>query len=127
MGIEGRYTFIPQGKEARLFVVADGDIIRNEVLYSPNGTMKLPLGFDRYSKTTFGNKEFIVNLVNYMTDESGLIKLRSKEFRLRLLDKTVIRTSRVNWQLINTLLPLLLVIISGLILNYFRNRKFASR
>jgi ABC-2 type transport system permease protein len=125
MGIEGKYVFMPEGKEARLFVVADGDIIRNEVLYSQNGTMKLPLGFDRYSKTTFGNKDFIINLVNYMTDESGLIKLRSKEFRLRLLDKTKIRTSRLDWQLINTLVPLFFVIICGLILNYFRKRKFA--
>lgn len=127
MGIAGKYTFLPEGKEARLFIVANGDIIRNEVIYNANGAMKLPLGFDRYSKSTFGNKDFIVNLVNYMTDESGLIKLRSKEFRLRLLDKTKIRTSRYNWQLINTLIPLAMVIISGFILNYFRQRKFASR
>ena len=108
MGIAGKYAFIPEGKNARLFVVANGDIIRNEVIYNPNGAMKLPLGFDRYSKTTFGNKDFIVNLVNYMTDESGLIKFRSKEFSLRLLDKTKIRTSRYSWQLINTLIPLCL-------------------
>jgi ABC-2 type transport system permease protein len=127
MGINGKYTFLPEGINARLFIVADGDIIRNEVLYSAQGTMKLPLGFDRFSKTTFGNKDFIVNLVNYMTDESGLIKLRSKEFRLRLLDKPEIRTSRLKWQLINTLIPLFLVIICGFMLNYFRQRKFASK
>jgi ABC-2 type transport system permease protein len=127
MGIKGNYTFVPEGKYARLFAVADGDIIRNEVLYSSNGTMKLPLGFDRYSKTTFGNKDFIVNLINYMTDESGLIKLRSKEFRLRLLDKIKIRTSRLSWQLINTLFPLIIVILAGLIVSYFRKRKFALK
>jgi ABC-2 type transport system permease protein len=127
MGISGKYSYLPEGKAARLFVVADGDIIRNEVLYNPKGAMKLPLGFDRYSKTTFGNKDFIVNLVTYMTDESGLIKLRSKEFRLRLLDKTKIRTSRLSWQLVNTLIPLILVIICGLIINYSRHRKFASQ
>jgi ABC-2 type transport system permease protein len=127
MGIKGKYTFLPEGINARLFVVADGDIIRNEVLYSAQGTMKLPLGFDRFSKTTFGNKDFIINLVNYMTDDSGLIKLRSKEFRLRLLDKSEIRTSRLNWQLINTLIPLFLVIIYGFIVNYSRQRKFAFR
>ncbi len=127
MGIQGKYEFLPEGKAARLFVAADGDIIRNEVLYSSQGTMKLPLGFDRYSKTTFGNKDFIINLVNYMTDDSGLIKLRSKEFRLRLLDKPRIRTSRLSWQLVNTLIPLFLVVICGLILSFFRRRKFASK
>ena len=127
LGIQGKYEFLPEGKEARLFVAADGDIIRNEVLYNAQGAMKLPLGFDRYSKTTFGNKDFILNLVNYMTDNSGLIKLRSKEFRLRLLDKPRIRTSRLSWQLVNTLIPLFLVIGCGVILTFVRKRKFTSR
>lgn len=125
LGIKGSYTFIPQGKAAKILLVADGDIIRNEVLYRPDGVMKLPLGFDRYSKMTFGNKDFIINVINTMTDDAGLIRLRSKEFRLRLLDKTKLRTQRVTWQVVNTLLPLLLVALAGMFVNYRRHFKYS--
>ena len=85
-----------------------------------------PLGYDRYTQQTFGNCEFIMNVVNYMTDEMGLMELRSREFKLRLLNKELIsqKPQLLKWKLINTLLPLLLVMTTGLIIQLVRRRRY---
>jgi ABC-2 type transport system permease protein len=111
--------------QTKMIVVADGDLIANEVRITPKGTMITPLGYDKYSNQTFGNKEFIVNAIDYLTNESGLMTLRNKEFKLRMLDKARIRDERFTWQMINTLLPVLLVVIFGIIYNYARKKRYA--
>jgi ABC-2 type transport system permease protein len=126
LGIKGNYSYIENGKPASLLIVADGDIIRNEVRYTAQGPVIAAVGYDKYSKQTFGNKDFVLNAVNYLTDESGLIKLRNKEFKLRLLDKARIRDQRLKWQLINTLLPVLLVVFTGIFMTFVRSRKYSS-
>ena len=77
--------FITKSKKTQLIVVSDGDIIKNRV--SKNGDI-FPLGFDRFIKYTYpGNKKFIMNSIHYLCDDIGLTKLKSKELKLRLLDK----------------------------------------
>jgi ABC-2 type transport system permease protein len=125
LGITGSYEFIAKSRPASMLVVADGDIIRNDVRESARGPLISPVGLDRYSNQVFGNRDFIVNTLNYMTDASGLINLRSKEFKLRLLDKEKIRTERLKWQLINTALPVILIILSGLLLAFIQHRRYA--
>ena len=110
----------------KMIVVADGDLIANEVRMSAKGPMITPLGFDKYSKQTFGNKEFVVNAIDYLTNESGLMSLRAKEFKLRILDKARIRDERFKWQMINTILPVLLVIGFGIYYNSWRKKKYAK-
>lgn len=117
-------TFKAGSKPGKMIVVSDGDMIRNDIRNTPNGTMILPLGMDRFTREVFGNKEFIVNAMNYLTDQEGLIQLRSKEFKIRLLDKTKIQEHHLKWQLINTVLPVLVVIILGFFYNYLRKRKY---
>ena len=109
-----------------MIVVADGDLIANDVRMSPKGPMITALGFDKYSQQTFGNKEFVVNALDFLTNQSGLMTLRSKEFKLRLLDKTRIRDERFTWQMINTLLPVFLVIVFGIYYNSIRKKKYAK-
>ena len=111
-----------------IFVAGDGDLIRNDVQITAKGTIPMVLGYDKATRQTFGNKEFIMNVINYMTDDQGLIALRSREFKLRLLDKTKIRTAemKLKWKVINTALPVFMIIIFGFIFNYFRKRKFAK-
>ena len=107
-----------------MIVVSDGDIIRNDIQYS---TMKaFPLGYDKYTNRTFGNKNFILNCVNYLCDDSGLISVRSRELTLRLLDQKKLKNERLKWQLVNTVLPLLLVIVFGVIHNIRRKKKYSS-
>ena len=86
----------------------------------------MPLGLDRFTQQYFGNKDFIVNAVNYLTDQEGLIQLRTKEFKLRLLDRTKIREERLRWKIINTVVPVLVVIVCGIVYHFLRRRKYAN-
>jgi gliding-associated putative ABC transporter substrate-binding component GldG len=114
--IKGSYTFRDTSKLTSMLVVGDGDIIRNEDNY--------PLGFDRYTQRTFANKDFIVNAIHYMTGHNNLIRLRSRELSLRLLDKEKISRHRLFWVLLNTLGPSSLVIIAGIFFNLYRKKRY---
>lgn len=110
----------------KILVVSDGDMIKNDIRLTPKGTMIMPLGLDKYTQQYFGNKDFVVNAVNYLTDQEGLIQLRTKEFKMRLLDRNKIREERLKWQIINAVLPVLIVVICGIIYHYIRRRRFAN-
>ncbi len=118
-------SFMETSRPNKMLVVSDGDMIQNEIRLTPKGTLIMQLGMDKYTQQYFGNKDFIVNAVNYLTDQEGLIQLRTKEFKLRLLDRNRIRDERLKWQTINSVLPLLVVILSGIIYQYFRKRRYA--
>ena len=124
--IPSDWKLIPQGQPSSIFVLTDGDIVANEVIFEQGAYRAQPLGYDRYTQQTFGNSEFIMNVVNYMTDKTGLMELRSREFKLRLLNKELIsqKPQLLKWKLINTLLPLLLVITTGLIIQLVRRRRY---
>jgi gliding-associated putative ABC transporter substrate-binding component GldG len=107
-----------------MLVVADADLISNDVKPTPQGVFISPLGFDRYTQQTFGNKEFIVNTIQYMTGRAELINLRSRELEIRLLNKAKIKESRKRWVLINTLCPPLIVIVAGILYTWLRKRRF---
>ncbi len=115
---------IPESTETKMIVVSDGDLIRNDVISSPDGPMITPLGYDRYTSQTFGNKNFILNAINYLTDETGLIKLRGREFQLRLLDRKKIRDEELKWKLINVIAPFLIIVILGATVNIYRRRVY---
>lgn len=121
------WELIAQGETSSVFVLTDGDIAANEVQFEQGAYRAQPLGYDRYTQQTFGNREFIMNVVNYMTDDTGLMELRSREFKLRLLNKELItqKSQLLKWKLFNTLLPLLLVLISGLVIQIVRKRRYA--
>ena len=116
--------FTTNGTTTKMIVIGDGDIIRNDIQYSTN--QPLPLGFDKYTNQTYGNKNFILNCMNYLCDDSGLITVRNRELTLRLLNKKKIRIEKTKWQLINTVLPLLLIIVYGCIHFMVRKRKYAN-
>lgn len=109
-------------KPGAMIVVGDGDVIKNS--YSRTTGRMSPLGYDRYTGELFGNKDFILNCVNYLCDDSGLISVRSREVKLRLLDETQVKSTRTSIQIRNVLVPILLILISGLILSFLRKRKF---
>jgi ABC-2 type transport system permease protein len=109
-----------------MLVVSDADIIRNEIRPTPQGIQYMPLGFDRYSSQTYGNKEFIVNVVQYITGHTGLIVLRSRELSIRLLDRNKLKNEGRKWVLINIIIPPVLVIVAGLIYNWLRKRRYST-
>lgn len=116
--------FKENGVNTKMIVVSDGDIIRNDIDY--RSQKKLPLGYDKYTNQTYGNKNFILNCMNYLCDDSGLIGVRARELTLRLLDKKKLKNERLKWQLINTGVPLLLLLVFGVIYNIRRKRKYTS-
>ena len=111
---------LKRSKPTKMIVVADGDIVRNEV--TSQGKV-MPLGFDRYSGMTFaGNKEFLVNAVNYLCGDEGLMKLRGRQFKLRVLDQKKLTSHYTLWQVVNLSVPLLLVLLIFFAFRYVRKR-----
>jgi ABC-2 type transport system permease protein len=113
-----------ESKETKMIVVSDGDIIRNDVSRIGKTEAPYPLGQDKYTDQVFGNKDFLINCLNYLVDDNGIMELRSRELKLRLLDKTRVKQEKLKWQLINLVGPVLIVILSGLLYGFFRRRTF---
>ncbi|MBN2480600.1 MAG: gliding motility-associated ABC transporter substrate-binding protein GldG [Bacteroidales bacterium] len=110
-----------------MLVVSDGDIIRNDVRITAQGKEVFPLGLDRYTQVTFGNKEFIINAVHFLTGHEDLINLRSRELTLRMLDKSKISEEGLFWVLFNTVLPPAIIILAGLLYAWYRKHRFTTR
>jgi len=123
ISLDSTIGFRSQGDTTRMVVIGDADVIRNNVRKSDGAIA--PLGLDRYTGTVYGNKAFIMNCVDYLFDDSGLMNVRAKEFKLRLLDKTRLESELFKWQLINTIVPVLLVLIFAVIKFILRRKKYA--
>ncbi|HLG03208.1 MAG TPA: hypothetical protein VI731_06410, partial [Bacteroidia bacterium] len=112
-------------KPSKIIVVADGDVARNPV----NQGKPLPLGYDllnRLNQEFYANKTFLLNSVNYLCDDKGLLELRSREVTLRLLNRSEIKEHRLKWQLINTVGPIVFLAAFGFISIWTRNRKYVK-
>jgi ABC-2 type transport system permease protein len=114
-----------ESPETKQIIISDGDMIQNQVMESANGLRPFPLGYDRYTQKYFDNKKFILNAINYMLGDEIMIHLRNKEFKIRLLNKEEVKNKRVFWQILNTVIPILLIIFLGLILGFVKRRKYA--
>ncbi len=111
-----------ESEPTAMIVVADGDIIRNQI--DIKRKKPLPLGYDQFTNNTYANKEFIENCISYLVDGEGLIDIRSRELKIRLLDTTKIAQERVKWQVINTVVPIALIIALGFVMAFIRKRKY---
>jgi ABC-2 type transport system permease protein len=112
-----------------MIIISDGDFIANQT--NKERTQVYPLGYDKYASKAFNepvefaNKKFFLNCVDYLCDESNLIEVRSKKIELRLLDKAKVKAEKTKWQMINMVLPIVVLIIFGLINFLIRRRKYA--
>jgi gliding-associated putative ABC transporter substrate-binding component GldG len=124
-----RASFREQGQPTKVLVCTDGDLIQNDITIdkASGKPQPLPLGFDRYSRRTFANKEFVVNAIDYMLDEEGVISARAKEVILRPLDKVKLKEERLYWQTLNMGLPVLLLWIFGGVWFLARRRMYARQ
>lgn len=113
-----------KSKPAKLMVFADGSLMANKVNQEGDELRIQPLGYDQYSKQTFGNKEFLLNAVRYLADDSGIMQLRSRVYQLRLLDKVRLREERLFWQLLNLTVPILIVALLALVFWQIRVYRF---
>ncbi len=105
----------------KMVVISDGDIIKNQF----QDNRPLELGFDKMTNSFYGNKEFLLNTVNYLLDDSGLINIRTKEIAVPFLDPQKTALQRTKWQIVNLLLPLALLTIFWIAFTILRKRKYA--
>ena len=117
--------FVSKSKPTQMIVIADGDVIKSQVKPSQTGPVALPAGYDRFTGQQFGNRDLVLNAMNYLCDDSGLISVRSRELKLRMLDQTRVKAEELKWQLINTAVPVLLVILFGFAQFYYRKRRYS--
>lgn len=106
----------------KMLVIADGDIVENQLR---NGR-PLELGYDKWTNNYYGNKEFLVNSINYLLDDTGLINIRNKKVVIPLLDQQKIADQKTKWQLINIGLPVLLTLVFGFIFYFVRKKKYSG-
>jgi ABC-2 type transport system permease protein len=113
-------AFKESSVDNQMIVISDGDMIAND-------TMKgnaMPLGYDRFTRNTFGNKSFIQNCIDYLCDDSNLMQVRNKVFKLRLIDPNVLEKDNQVLKVVNAGAPVLLIVVFGLIKTYNRKRKY---
>ncbi|PTN09950.1 gliding motility-associated ABC transporter substrate-binding protein GldG [Mangrovibacterium marinum] len=115
---------LTKSKSARMIVLADGSLIANKVSRRNGQIRTQPLGYDEYSQQTFGNKAFLLNAVNYLCDNSGMMALRSRVFKIRSLDKVRLREEKTYWQVLNLAGPLVIILLFGLIFQLIRLKKY---
>jgi ABC-2 type transport system permease protein len=107
--------------DTKMIIIADGDVIKNDVVKN----QPQELGFDRWTGQSFGNKEFLLNAVNYLLSDGNLLNVRTKDINIAFLDAQKIEDRKTQWQLISIGLPLLILALFGLVFNYVRRRKYA--
>jgi ABC-2 type transport system permease protein len=115
--------FIAQSESTSVVVCSDGDLIRNEI----NNTTGMPydLGYDPYLQAEFANADFILNALSFLMDEDGVILSRNREITIRPLDKVRAENEKLKWQLINLVIPIILVILFGILRHYLRKKKYS--
>jgi gliding-associated putative ABC transporter substrate-binding component GldG len=109
-------------KEGKVLVAGDGDFVLN-------GTGRkgpLPMGMNPYTEYQFANRDFLLNAIDYMTDESGIMALRSRDYALRLLDPKKLEAYHAQLQWLNIGLPLVLLVLAGAFFSWLRKRRFTA-
>jgi len=113
--------FKETNKESKMIFISDGDVIKNQL---DKDGYPMELGFDKFTNNLYGNKEFLMNCVNYLLDDNGLINIRSKDVDLPLLDKEKVYENYTYAQIITIGLPLAILGLFGFLFTYLRKRKY---
>jgi gliding-associated putative ABC transporter substrate-binding component GldG len=108
----------------KMVVIADGDIALNAVTQQEG---PIPMGMNNYTKHQYANREFLLNTLEYLTDNSGILETRGKDYTLRLLDQKKVEGSQQFWQFLNIVAPILLIIFAVSLYQFLRAKKYASR
>ena len=114
-----------QSVETKMIVISDGDIIRNRYIASEGAV--LPVGYDYYTQTQYANKDLLLGAVNYLVGDDGLMASRSRVIKLRKLDVMKCREQRTAYQVVNVVLPVLLLAVAGGIIVLVRSRKYKKK
>jgi ABC-2 type transport system permease protein len=116
--------FLSKSKPTKMIFVSDGDMVKNQI---NEKNYPLPLGYDRFTDRAFGNLNFLLNAVNYLCDDEDVLQVRSKDFKMRLLDANRLIREKTFWQVLNVALPLAMVLLLGLVLLLIRRMRYHKR
>jgi len=116
--------FKNESSPTRMIVVADGDIIKNRV--DRRDGKPLPLGANQFDGYLYANKKFLMNCIDYLQNDEGIIKARSKDIKLRLIDTVKAKEEKTYWQIFNIGVPIIGLGLFGLLFNWIRRRRFAA-
>lgn len=118
-------SFTEKSPPTKQIVISDADFMKNK--YDPNTGQISAIGLSQMEKKIYeGNRSLILNSIEYLVDDFGLLEARSKDFKLRLLDKVKTKSERTKWQIINILMPLLVLWIFAFLFYFWRKRKYTS-
>ena len=116
--------FTETSKPNRMIIIGDGNVAKNQVVFRQGKYIPYPLGYDRYTGIMYGNREFLLNCVNYLLDEADIISIRNRDINIRLLDKRKVEINLAIIITINIVVPILLVCLAGVIIYFFRKRSY---
>ena len=116
-------TFKTKDKSGKMIIVSDGDVIKNQL---DKNNQPLELGYDKWTNNLYANKEFMMNCVNYLLDDNGLINIRSKEVDLPILDKEKVYANYTQSQVITVAVPIVILLLFGLVFTFLRKRKYSK-
>ena len=116
-------AFKAKGSDNKMIVISDGDIVKNQLDkdYQP-----MELGYDKWTGNLYDNKGFLMNCVNYLLDDTGLINIRSKDVELPMLDKQKVYDNYTTAQFITIGLPIVILVLFGLLFTWLRKRKYSK-
>jgi gliding-associated putative ABC transporter substrate-binding component GldG len=106
----------------KVILVADADIVINQVSESIG---PLPMGTNKYTRIGYANRDFFLNCTEYLANDRNVLEARAKDYSLRLLDNNKVNNDKFSYQLINILLPILLVLLFTILFQWFRKRKYS--
>ena len=115
--------FISTGKESKMILISDGDVVKNQL---DKNFQPLELGFDKWTNNLYANKEFMLNCVNYLLDDNGLINIRSKSVELPILDTQKVADNYTYSQILTIGFPIALVLLFGAVFTYLRKKKYSK-
>jgi ABC-2 type transport system permease protein len=113
---------LDQSSSSAMIIASSGNLIKNDIDLKSGGPLEL--GFDKWSGITYGNKEFLLNAVNYLLDDIGLMNIRNKDININYLNPELISKQKTKYKLINTLIPVVLLFITGIIFNVYIRKKY---
>jgi len=116
-------SFKNVGKDTKMIVISDGDVIKNQL---DKNFQPLELGYDKWTNNLYANKEFMMNCVNYLLDDNGLINIRSKEVDLPILDKEKVYAKYTYSQVITVAVPIVILLVFGVVFTILRKRKYSK-
>lgn len=116
--------YVSNGVANKMIVISDADIIKNNL---DANFQPLELGFDKWTNRMYSNKEFLMNSVNYLLDDNGLINIRNKEVKIPVLDQEKVYANYTTAQVLTIGIPLVLLLVFGLVFNWIRSRKYGRK